>query len=456
MKFKTINPATEDVIETYETMSNAEIFDIAKSAEKAFKEWREMSVSERAPYFRKMADVLRENKREYGEIITTEMGKPIREAIGEVEKCAWLAEFYAETAEGWLKDQFVEADGEKHIVAFQPLGVILSIMPWNFPFWQALRFGVPSIIAGNVSILKHSNVVPQCAFAIEDIFRKSGFPENIFRTILSDHDSVFDLMASEIIKGISFTGSTNAGKKVAQAAGNNLKKVVMELGGSDPFIVLEDSDIEVAAKNAIIGRTMNTGQSCIASKRFIVVKDVAEEFASQFAKRMENLTVGDPMSEETDVGCLVNKAALEEIEEQVQDAVDKGATILTGGERVGNTGFFYKPTVLTDVNFQMKVVTEEVFGPVAPIIVVDNEDEAIEIANRTKFGLGGSVWTKDMERGLRIARKIEAGSVFVNSITKSDPRMPFGGVKESGFGRELSEFGLKEFVNVKGLNVYRQ
>jgi acyl-CoA reductase-like NAD-dependent aldehyde dehydrogenase len=329
-------------------------------------------------------------------------------------------------------------------------------MPWNFPFWQALRFGVPSIIAGNVSILKHSNVVPQCAFAIEDIFRKSGFPENIFRTILSDHDSVFDLMASEIIKGISFTGSTNAGKKVAQAAGNNLKKVVMELGGSDPFIVLEDSDIEVAAKNAIIGRTMNTGQSCIASKRFIVVKDVAEEFASQFAKRMENLTVGDPMSEETDVGCLVNKAALEEIEEQVQDAVDKGATILTGGERVGNTGFFYKPTVLTDVNFQMKVVTEEVFGPVAPIIVVDNEDEAIEIANRTKFGLGGSVWTKDMERGLRIARKIEAGSVFVNSITKSDPRMPFGGVKESGFGRELSEFGLKEFVNVKGLNVYRQ
>ena len=342
------------------------------------------------------------------------------------------------------------------MVVFEPLGAILSIMPWNFPFWQAFRFGIPTLIAGNVSILKHSNVVPQCALAIEEAFNKAGFPQNVFKTIITEHESVAELVKSDLIRGVSLTGSTSAGARIAELAGRNLKKVVLELGGSDPFIVLNDADVEFAAKNAVSGRNVNSGQSCIAAKRFIVMRDVFEEFSKKFAEATNALIVGDPMDMKTDVGPLVNKDGLTQIESQVQDAVIKGAIILTGGKKLERKGYFYKPTVLSNIKINMKVVTEEVFGPVAPIIVVNDEEEAIKIANNSEFGLGASVWTKDENKGLEIAKKLEAGDIFINSVVKSDPRMPFGGIKKSGIGRELSKYGLKEFVNIKGINVYEQ
>jgi len=454
MIFKTINPATEEPIAEYETMPGEAVFELLAGCEAAYQNWRNLSITERIPYVRKLAEVLRNNKEKYAKLITIEMGKPITESRAEIEKCAWTAEVYADNADAWLEDLVVAADGKAHYVIHQPFGVILSIMPWNFPFWQALRFGIPTLIAGNVSMLKHSNTVPQCALAIEEAFLKAGFPEGVFRTILVDHDTVAELIASDIIKGVSFTGSTEAGAQVAKLAGRYLKKVVLELGGSDPFIVLEDADIEFSVKNAVLGRNINTGQSCIAAKRFIVLEKIAEQFSTRFAELTAALKVGDPIDELTQVGPLVNARALENLETQVNDAMGKGATVLTGGKRVTRKGYFYEPTVITNTTPAMKVLTEEVFGPVAPVIVAKDEAESIKMANSSEFGLGGSVWTRDVDRGERIAREIETGAVFVNSITKSDPRMPFGGVKKSGIGRELAQFGLKEFVNIKGLNIY--
>lgn len=454
MIFKTINPTTEESIEEYETMPGEAVFELLAGCEAAFQNWKNLSITERIPYFRKLAEVLRNNKEKYARLITIEMGKPITESRSEIEKCAWAAEVYADNAGTWLQDLVVAADGKAHFVIYQPLGVILSIMPWNFPFWQALRFGIPTLIAGNVSMLKHSNTVPRCALAIEEAFFKAGFPEGVFRTILVGHDTVAELIASDIIKGVSFTGSTEAGAQVAELSGRHLKKVVLELGGSDPFIVLEDADIEFSAKNAVLGRNINTGQSCIAAKRFIILQEIAEQFSTKFAELTANLKVGDPLDELTQIGPLVNAQALKNLENQVNDALAKGAKLLTGGKRVASKGYFYEPTVITNTTPAMKVLTEEVFGPVAPIIVAKDEVEAIKIANSSEFGLGGSVWTRDIDRGERVAREIETGAVFVNSITKSDPRMPFGGVKKSGIGRELAQFGLKEFVNIKGLNIY--
>ena len=454
MNFKTMNPAIEEVIGEYELMDEDKVISIAKQSESAFQQWKRMDISVRASYFGRLAGVLRSKKEHYAKIMTVEMGKPIRQSLAEVEKCASTAEVYADKGPKWLEDEIVEADGRKHFVACEPLGTILSIMPWNFPFWQAFRFGIPTLLAGNASVLKHSNVVPQCAMAIEDSFREAGFPENIFRSVIADRETIAQLIKSDIIKGVSFTGSTHAGARVAELAGKNLKKVVLELGGSDPFIVLEDADVEVAAKNAVTGRTINSGQSCIAAKRFIVDKKIAKEFSELFAKYMGSLKVGDPMLMETDMGPLVNKIQVEQIEEQVNDAVKKGAKVLVGGKRPDRKGFFYMPTVLTNVNSGMKVVKEEVFGPVAPIIIVSDEKEALETANSSEYGLGASIWTKNESKGLKMAGKIEAGCVFINAVVKSDARMPFGGVKKSGIGSELSKYGLKEFVNVKGVNVY--
>ncbi len=454
MKFQTINPATEEVIAEHELMPKEEVLDAAKKSHAAFFQWKSFDVSERSPYFKNLAQTLRENKEIYSELMTLEMGKPIKQSLAEVEKCAWTAEFYAENAGKWLEDEAVQVDGKNHFVSFEPLGTILSIMPWNFPFWQALRFATPTLIAGNVSILKHSNHVPQCALAIEDAFIKAGFPENVFKTVITDHEITGDLIKSDLIHGVSLTGSTSAGSRIAELAGKNLKKVVLELGGSDPFIVLDDADAEFAAKNAVTGRNINTGQSCIAAKRFIVAKNIADKFSRIFAEEAGKLIVGDPMDMKTDVGPLVNKDGLNIIEAQVHDAVSNGARVLAGGKRLERKGYFYMPTVLSDIKMSMKVVTEEVFGPVAPIIIVNNEEDAIKIANNTEFGLGASIWTANEERGLKIAKKIEAGDVFINSIVKSDPRMPFGGVKKSGIGRELSKYGLREFVNIKGVNVY--
>ena len=452
--FKTINPATEEVIAEYEIMPKEEVLSVAEQSELAFKQWKDMDISTRASYFRRLAQILRHNRDKYARLMTIEMGKPIKQSLTEVEKCAWTAEVYADNAVKWLEEEIVEADGKKHFVAYEPIGAILSIMPWNFPFWQAFRFGIPTLIAGNTSVLKHSNQVPQCALAIEESFREAGFPENVFRAVISDHDTIAHLIKSDVIQGVSLTGSTYAGARIAELAGKNLKKVVLELGGSDPFIVLDDADIEFAARNAVTGRTINSGQSCIAAKRFIVDKKIAKEFSEIFSSYMAKLKVDDPMLMETDVGPLVNEDQVEQIEEQVNDAVKKGAQVLTGGKRLDRKGFFYMPTALADVKSNMKVAKEEVFGPVAPVIVANDDKEAVEIANSSEYGLGASIWSKDESRALKIARKIEAGCVFINAVVKSDPRMPFGGVKKSGIGRELSKYGLREFVNVKGINVY--
>lgn len=452
--FKTVNPATEEVIAEHELMPEEEVLSVAEQCGTAFRKWKNTDFSARLFYFRRLAQVLRNNKHKYSRLMTLEMGKPIRQSLAEVEKCAWTAEVYAENGAEWLRDESVQADGKSHIVTCEPLGTILSVMPWNFPFWQAFRFGIPTLLAGNTSVLKHSNVVPQCALAIEESFREAGFPPNVFRTVISGHKTILRLIKSDLVRGVSLTGSEYAGAKVAEVAGKHLKKVVLELGGSDPFIVLDDANVDFAARNAVVGRTVNSGQSCIAAKRFIVDKKIAEEFLEIFLRHMKALKVGDPMLVETDVGPLVNKKQLEEIERQVEQAVVNGAKILTGGQRLARKGFFYPPTVLIDVKNYMRVAQEEVFGPVAPIIVVNSAQEAVELANDSEYGLGASIWTTDRVRGLDLARNIEAGCVFINSIVKSDPRMPFGGVKKSGIGRELSKYGLREFVNVKGINVY--
>jgi succinate-semialdehyde dehydrogenase/glutarate-semialdehyde dehydrogenase len=383
------------------------------------------------------------------------MGKPLTEAIDEIKKCAWMTEIYADNVEKWLADEIIDADGLEHRVIYQPLGVILSIMPWNFPFWQVLRFAVPTLLAGNVSILKHASLCTGCSLAIEQLVADAGFPDYTFKSIITDHAIINRLIASDAINGVSFTGSIEAGANVAEQAGRHLKKAVLELGGSDPFIVLDDVDINVVAMAAVKGRMINTGQSCIAAKRFIVDNAIIDAFTEKICGLMSELIVGDPLDEKTMVGPLANKKALDQMVAFVNDAQKKGAQILTGGHPMDKKGYFFEPTVLTDVTQEMMVAKQEVFGPIAPLFTVKDEKEAVTLANATDFGLGGSIWTKDIERGARIARSVESGCLFVNHITKSDPRMPFGGVKKSGIGRELSIFGIREFVNVKGLNVYK-
>ncbi|MGC9307365.1 MAG: NAD-dependent succinate-semialdehyde dehydrogenase [Thermoplasmatota archaeon] len=455
MTFETVNPATGQPIETYEEMPQEEVFAIAEKTLQAFLEWRKRSVSDRVPYMRRLADVLRSNQQEYAELMTTEMGKPIRESLAEVEKCAWMADVYAGNASDWLANEPVKADGLEHRVVFQPLGIILAIMPWNFPFWQALRCAVPALLAGNAVILKHARVCTGSGLAVEAAMQEAGFPEDVFRTVIADHATIDGLIASDLVQGVSLTGSVEAGRAVAATAGRHLKKMVLELGGSDPFIVLDDVDVEAVAEQATVGRMINTGQSCIAAKRFIVHEAVADAFIKGFAERMQQLRVGDPLDMATEVGPLVDEASLEQMEAFIRDAVEKGATVVTGGAAINRAGFFFEPTVLADVTRDMRVAREEVFGPVAPVFIVEDEEQAVALANGTPFGLGGSVWTRDEERGMNIARRVDAGCVFVNHITKSDPRLPFGGIKKSGVGRELARYGLHEFVNVKTLNLYR-
>jgi len=454
MKFTTVNPATEEVIKEYTVMSEDEVFSIIKKSHEAFLSWRDQPISLRAAMMNKLAISLRNKKEEYAKIMSQEMGKPITDARAEVEKCAWTAEIYAQNGEKWFEEEIVEADGKEHKVIFQPLGVVLSIMPWNFPFWQAIRFAIPGILAGNGSILKHASNVTGSAFAIEDAFRSAGFPEGLFSAVIADHKTIEKVIASDYIQGVSLTGSTTVGKHIGEMAGRNLKKVVLELGGSDPFIVLKDANIDFTAKNAALGRMINNGQSCIAAKRFIVEEPIAEEFGKKFAEYVASKKMGDPSDDTTEVGPLVHEKQMNEISLQVDDALSKGAKILTGGKKPDQKGFYYEATVLTNVTPDMKVCKEETFGPVAPIIVVKDEDEAIKVANDSEFGLGASIWTKDEKKGLALAEKLECGDVFINSIVKSDPRLPFGGVKNSGLGRELSKYGLKEFVNVKAISLY--
>ncbi len=452
---QTVNPATGEALQTYELLSIDDSLSRIRGAHEAYKQnWSKLTISERCEYLKRLAKTLRSKKNEYARQMTLEMGKPIAQSESEVEKCAWTAEVYAEKAEKWLAEEVAETDAQLSYVTYQPLGVILSIMPWNFPFWQVFRFAIPALAAGNTTVLRHSNVCAGSAQAIEESFAIAGFPEGVFSSIVTDHEVVSKLIESDLIQGVSFTGSVEAGQVIGELAGRNLKKCVLELGGSDPFIVLGDADVEKAARVGAEARLISCGQSCIAAKRFIVVELVAERFTSEFAREFERKKVGDPMDRETDVGPLASQTQVTKLDGQVKDALAKGAEPVVGGEPRPGVGAFYEPTVLVKVNEQMKVMREEVFGPVAPIFKVGTEAEAIKAANHSELGLGASLWTSDSKKAKRLAAEIESGIVFVNGLVKSDPRMPFGGVKKSGIGRELSKYGLKEFVNTKSVNIY--
>src|SRR5574339_139544 len=453
MTIKTINPANEEIIQEYDVISEEEIKEKVKNAKNAFNEWKK-DFNKRSFYLVTLAEELSKNKEELAQICTTEMGKTIKESRLEVEKCIWAMKYYADNGKIFAKEEIINADARKSTISFEPLGVIASIMPWNFPYWQALRFASPSLMIGNTSILKPSSKTIQCGLKIQEMFKKAGVPEGVFQTIVADSTMAEKLIDEENVRAVTFTGSVSAGSKVAQKAVSNLKKCVLELGGSDPFIVCGDADIEKTTTGAVKGRFINCGQSCIASKRFFIVKDVANEFIEKFVQKTEKLRIGDPLSEETDMGPLASSHGLENIHGIVQDAIDKGAEILTGGEKTNSKGYFYKPTILKNISPDMRIAKEETFGPVAPITVVEDEMDAIKEANDSKFGLGASVWTMNLEKAERLPKLIESGIVTVNNVVVSDPRVPFGGVKKSGFGRELSRYGMLEFANIKSVRLY--
>jgi succinate-semialdehyde dehydrogenase/glutarate-semialdehyde dehydrogenase/succinyl-CoA reductase len=453
-KVKTINPATEEVLNEYKIMTKEQINDKVKKAQITFQDWKK-DASKRTDLLHDFANQLRKDKENLARRATNEMGKAIKEARSEVEKCAWAMEYYADNGQILSTDEVVNTDARKTVIRFQPIGVIGSIMPWNFPYWQALRFAAPSLMIGNTIVLKPASATMQCGIEIENAFNKVGLPDGVFQTLVGD-SSVAESLIDSDINAVTFTGSVPVGAKVAQRATSQIKKTVLELGGSDPFIVCEDADIEKASNGAVKGRFINCGQSCIASKRFIVVKNVANEFIEKFVQKTEKLKVGDPLSDDTDIGPLVNTGGLKKIDSQVKESVKEGAEVLTGGEQIGKKGYFYRPTVLKNVNPKMQIAQEEVFGPVAPIIVTDNEVEAIELANDSEYGLGASIWTQDLDKAERLSSSVESGIVSVNNVVASDPRVPFGGVKKSGFGRELSRYGMLEFVNIKSVRFYDQ
>ncbi len=454
-EFSTINPATEEVIDTYEIMTKEQINEKTKKAQQAFTEWK-TDVQKRADHIHDFAQEFRKNKEELARMMTKEMGRPIKEARAEVEKCAWVMDYFADNGKIFINDEVINSDARKSVVTFEPLGVIGSIMPWNFPYWQALRFGAPSLMAGNTIVLKPASATMGCGIEIEKAFSRSGVPEGVFQTLVVDSSMADVIIDSEDVNAVTFTGSVSAGSKVAQRATSQIKKCVLELGGSDPFIVCKDADIEKASSGAVKGRFVNNGQSCIASKRFVVVRDIANEFTEKFVQKTEKLKVGDPLSEDTDLGPIVNAAGLKTIDSQVKDSVKAGAEILTGGEQIGSKGYFYKPTILKNVSQNMRVAQEEVFGPAAPIIIADDEIEAVKLANNSQYGLGASIWTQDLDKAEKLSRMVKSGIVTVNNMVASDPRVPFGGVKKSGFGRELSRFGMLEFVNIKSVRFYDQ
>jgi succinate-semialdehyde dehydrogenase / glutarate-semialdehyde dehydrogenase len=452
MPIITINPATgEEQPTRLETLTADEVERKLAKAEEAFHAHRRTSLAERAEKMRLAGEVLADEKEKFGRLMTMEMGKTLRAAVAEAEKCAWVCRFYAEHAAEYLADQGVETDAQQSYVRYLPLGPVLAVMPWNFPFWQVFRFAAPGLMAGNVGLLKHASNVPRCALAIEEVFRRAGFAEGVFQTLLVGADAVAGILDDPRVKAATLTGSTPAGSSVAERAGKRLKKTVLELGGSDPFIVLPSADLDAAAKTAAKARCINNGQSCIAAKRFIVHAEVYDAFAARFVREMEAQRVGDPMLPGTDVGPLAMASTRDDVERQVRDSVAAGARVLTGGERIDGPGFFYPPTILADIPEAAPAYREEVFGPVALLFRAADADEAIRLANDSDFGLGSSVWTRDEAEARRFVDEIEAGMTFVNAMVASDPRLPFGGVKQSGYGRELGRVGIHEFVNLKSV-----
>jgi succinate-semialdehyde dehydrogenase/glutarate-semialdehyde dehydrogenase/succinyl-CoA reductase len=449
----TINPATEKVLKEHTKISKQQVKESVRRARTAFLDWKN-DMDKRANHLYSFANEIRRNKENLARTATREMGKPIKESRAEIDKCAWTMEYFADNTKHFSAGEVINTDARKSVVTFEPLGVIGSIMPWNFPYWQGLRFAAPSLMVGNTIVLKPASATMQCGIEIEKTFQKAGLPEGVFQTLVGDSKIAESLIDSERVSAVTFTGSVPVGAKVAQRATSQLKKTVLELGGSDPFIVCEDADVEKASTGAVKGRFVNCGQSCIASKRFIVVKGIAGEFTEKFAQKTEKLRVGDPLADDTDIGPLVNAKSLENIEGFVNRSVKEGAELLTGGERVDQRGYFFQPTILTNVTPDMEIAQEEVFGPVAPVIRVEGEKEAVKIANDSKFGLGASIWTQNLEKAEALSSTIESGMVTVNNVVISDPRVPFGGVKNSGFGRELSRYGLLEFVNIKSVRFY--
>jgi succinate-semialdehyde dehydrogenase / glutarate-semialdehyde dehydrogenase len=451
MPFQSVNPTTGVVEATFEEYSAADVDKRLERAAETFASYRHSSFAERAVWMRSAADLLDAEQPDIARILTTEMGKTFASAKGEVAKCALCMRWYADRAESLLADQVVESAAGRSFVRYEPLGPILAVMPWNFPLWQVVRFAAPALMAGNVGVLKHASNVPQSALCLEDTFRRAGFPEGAFTTLLIGASRVADVVADERIAAVTLTGSEGAGRSVAAAAGDALKKCVLELGGSDPFCVLASADLDRAVAVAVTARVQNNGQSCIAAKRFVVVEDVADRFIAEFVDSMSALIVGDPMDPATDVGPLVSQAQRIEVSEQVDDARSKGAVVACGGDVPAGAGWFYPPTVLLDVKAGMRPYDEEVFGPVAVVEVVSGLTEAIEVANRTTFGLGASVWAQDPEEQRRCIEEIESGMVFVNAMVASTPELPFGGIKRSGYGRELADLGIREFCNAKAV-----
>ncbi|HZI62337.1 MAG TPA: NADP-dependent succinic semialdehyde dehydrogenase [Pyrinomonadaceae bacterium] len=449
MTIASINPATAETLREFSALSAQQIEQKLQIAADTFRSYRLTSFADRSRMMQRAAEILESEKQEFGRTMTIEMGKPLTAAIGEAEKCASVCRYYAENAKHHLADQLVETNAKKSYVHFQPLGPVLAVMPWNFPFWQVFRFAAPALMAGNVGLLKHASNVPQCALAIEEIFARAGFPEGAFQTLLVGSDAVEEILKDPRVVAATLTGSEPAGRSVAGICGKEIKKTVLELGGSDPFIVMPSADFDTAVTTAVRARTINNGQSCIAAKRFIVAKEIYERFEERFVAEMKALRIGDPMDELTDIGPLATPQILDDLIEQVEKAVGSGARILTGGKKLDRPGSFYEPTVLVNIDPSTPVSCEEIFGPVAMLFRVANIDEAIRLANATPFGLGSAAWTSDANEQTKFIEELEAGCVFINGMVASDPRLPFGGVKHSGYGRELAEFGIREFVNIK-------
>ncbi len=449
MPIASINPATGEKLKDFSAFDDSEIEKRLSRAENAFRKYRRTTFTERTELLHGVAELLFQEKNKFAEIITLEMGKLFHDSVAEIEKCARGCRFYAENGERFLEDEVAQTDAAKSYVEYQPLGPVLAIMPWNFPFWQVFRFAAPALMAGNIGLLKHASNVPQCALAIEEIFCRAGFDDGVFQTLLIEPEQVEKVIVDPRVKAVTLTGSEKAGSAVASTAAREIKKSVLELGGSDAFIVMPSADFENALSTAVKARIINTGQSCIAAKRFMIADQIYDEFLNQFVARMRALKVGDPMDPATDIGPLATEQILRGVHDQVQKTIAAGAKLLTGGNRIHGPGFFYEPTVLVDVPKESPAYREEVFGPVAAIFRVRDVHNAIELANDTTFGLGSSAWTNDREEQKLFASELDTGMVFINAMVASDPRLPFGGVKRSGFGRELGAAGIREFTNAK-------